>query len=66
MRGKIFVSIRMVDDRLVVGVKLPVSADMALTLPFCESGGRGLGQAGLLHVLAYNLARVMNILCSDR
>ena len=46
VQGKIFVSVGMVDDRLRVGVKLPISAEMALTLPFCEPGGYGLGRAG--------------------
>ena len=46
VRGKIFISIGIVDDTLRVGVKLPRSAEMALTLPFCEPGGRRLGPAG--------------------
>ena len=46
VRGKIFVSVGTVDDGLRVGVKLPISAEMALTLPFCEPTGRGLGRAG--------------------
>ncbi|MEX0852240.1 MAG: MmcQ/YjbR family DNA-binding protein [Bauldia sp.] len=46
VRGKIFVSVGMVEDRLRVGVKLPISAEMALTLPFCEPSGYGLGRAG--------------------
>ncbi len=45
-RGKIFVSLRWVEDTLRVGVKLPTSSEMALTLPFTEPGGRGLGRAG--------------------
>jgi predicted DNA-binding protein (MmcQ/YjbR family) len=46
VRGKIFAFLGMVDDRLRVGVKLPVSADMALTLPYVKPSGYGLGRAG--------------------
>jgi hypothetical protein len=35
-----------VDDTLRVGVKLPVSAEMALTLPYVTPSGYGLGRAG--------------------
>ncbi len=46
VRGKIFVFLGMIEDALRVGVKLPVSADMALTLPFVERMGYGLGRSG--------------------
>jgi predicted DNA-binding protein (MmcQ/YjbR family) len=46
VRGKIFVFLGMVEETLRVGVKLPVSAEMALTLPFCQPSGYGLGRAG--------------------
>src|ERR1041385_7448887 len=44
--GKIFVFLGEVEGRLRVGVKLPISAEMALTLPFAEPSGYGLGRAG--------------------
>ncbi len=46
VRGKIFVFVGMIEDTLRVGVKLPVSAEMALTLPFCAPSSYGLGRAG--------------------
>ena len=46
VRGKIFVFLGMVEKKLRVTVKLPVSAEMALTLPFTEPTGYGLGRAG--------------------
>jgi predicted DNA-binding protein (MmcQ/YjbR family) len=46
VRGKIFVFLGLVEDRLRVGVKLPTSAEMALTLPYVEPTGYGLGRAG--------------------
>ena len=44
--GKIFVFLGEIEQRLRVGMKLPVSAEMALTLPFTEPTGYGLGRAG--------------------
>ena len=44
--GKIFVFLGEVEKSLRVGMKLPVSAEMALTLPFTEPTGYGLGRAG--------------------
>lgn len=44
--GKIFVFLGEVEGKLRVGVKLPVSAEMALTLPFTAPSGYGLGRAG--------------------
>jgi predicted DNA-binding protein (MmcQ/YjbR family) len=46
VRGKIFVFLGMVGSDLRVGVKLPLSAEMALTLPFVEPSGYGLARAG--------------------
>jgi predicted DNA-binding protein (MmcQ/YjbR family) len=46
VRGKIFVFLGMVEGGLRVGVKLPISAEMALTLPYVERMGYGLGKAG--------------------
>jgi predicted DNA-binding protein (MmcQ/YjbR family) len=46
VRGKIFVFVGLIEETLRVGVKLPVSAEMALTLPFCQPSGYGLGRAG--------------------
>ena len=46
VRGKIFVFLGLVEGTLRVGVKLPVSFEMALTLPFAEPSGYGLGRAG--------------------
>ncbi len=34
------------DDTLSVTTKLPISAEMALTLPFTEPAGHGLGKSG--------------------
>jgi predicted DNA-binding protein (MmcQ/YjbR family) len=44
--GKIFVFLGIFEGALRVGVKLPVSAEMALTLPFVTRTGYGLGRAG--------------------
>ena len=46
VRGKIFVFLGIFDDMLRVGVKLPVSAPMALTLPYVTPTGYGLAKAG--------------------
>jgi predicted DNA-binding protein (MmcQ/YjbR family) len=46
VRGKIFVFLGIAGKDLHVGVKLPVSAEMALTLPFTQPSGYGLGRAG--------------------
>src|SRR5262245_51259091 len=46
VNGKIFVFLGIFDDALRVGVKLPVSAEMALTLPFVTPTGYGLARAG--------------------
>jgi len=46
IRNKIFVFLGEVEGRLRVAVKLPVSAEMALTLPFTTPTGYGLGRAG--------------------
>ena len=46
IRGKIFVFLGEVEGVLRVAVKLPTSAEMALTLPFTTPTGYGLGRAG--------------------
>ena len=46
VRGKIFVFLGIVEDTLRVGVKLPTSFEMALTLPYVAPSGYGLGRAG--------------------
>jgi len=46
VRGKIFVFLGEIEAVLRVAVKLPVSAEMALTLPFTSPTGYGLGRAG--------------------
>lgn len=46
VRGKIFVFLGEIEGMLRVAVKLPVSAEMALTLPFTLPTGYGLGRAG--------------------
>jgi len=46
IRNKIFVFLGEVEGKLRVAVKLPVSAEMALTLPFTTPTGYGLGRAG--------------------
>ena len=46
VRGKIFVSLEVTADTLTVAVKLPVSSEMALTLPFASPSDRVLGAAG--------------------
>ncbi len=44
--GKIFVFLGIFDEMLRVGVKLPVSSEMALTLPFVTPTSYGLAKAG--------------------
>ena len=46
VRGKIFVFLGVVEGALRVGVKLPTSFEMALTLPYASPSGYGLGRAG--------------------
>lgn len=46
VRGKIFVFLGMVEGTLRVGVKLPTSAEMAVTLAYVEPSGYGLGRSG--------------------
>jgi hypothetical protein len=46
VRGRIFVSLDTAGGGLRLGVKLPISGPMALTLPFCQPAGRALGPAG--------------------
>lgn len=46
VRGKIFVFLGIIDDVLRIGMKLPTSFEMALTLPFVTPTGYGLGRAG--------------------
>lgn len=46
VRGKIFVFLGIFEKTLRVAVKLPISSEMALTLPFTEPSGYGLGRAG--------------------
>lgn len=46
VRGKIFVFLGMAKGRLRFGAKLPISAEMALTLPYVERAGYGLGRSG--------------------
>src|SRR5262245_54356221 len=46
VRGKIFAFIGEIEGTLRVAVKLPISAEMALTLPFTSPTGYGLGRAG--------------------
>ena len=46
IRGKIIVFLGEVEGMLRVAVKLPTSAEMALTLPFTTPTGYGLGRAG--------------------
>jgi hypothetical protein len=45
-QGRIFVSLLRVDGALEVGIKLPTSSEMALTLPFVKPAGGNLGPAG--------------------
>ena len=45
IRGKIIVFLGEVEGMLRVAVKLPTSAEMALTLPFTTPTGYGLGRA---------------------
>ena len=37
-------------DQLSLTVKLPISSEMALTLPYVSRAGHGLGKAGWVHV----------------
>lgn len=46
VRGKIFVFLGASNDKFGVSVKLPHSNAQALTLPFTEPTGYGLGKAG--------------------
>jgi predicted DNA-binding protein (MmcQ/YjbR family) len=46
VRGKIFVFLGIVENTLRVGVKLPISAEMALTLPYVKPSGYGLARTG--------------------
>jgi len=46
VRGKIFAFLGMVEGTLRLGVKLPVSAEMALTLPYVSPSRYGLGRSG--------------------
>ena len=46
VRDKIFVFLRVSEGTLRVGMKLPTSFEMALTLPYTEPTGYGLGRAG--------------------
>jgi predicted DNA-binding protein (MmcQ/YjbR family) len=36
-------------DKLTLTVKLPISAEMALTLPYTSRAGHGLGKSGWIH-----------------
>jgi predicted DNA-binding protein (MmcQ/YjbR family) len=46
VRGKIFLFLNLVENQLRVTVKLPISSEMALTLPYVERTGYGLGRSG--------------------
>jgi predicted DNA-binding protein (MmcQ/YjbR family) len=46
VRGKIFVFLGIIDDALRIGMKLPTSFEMALTLRYVTPTGYGLGRAG--------------------
>jgi predicted DNA-binding protein (MmcQ/YjbR family) len=46
VRGKIFVFLGMIEDRLRLGMKLPTSFEMALTLPYVRPSGYGLARTG--------------------
>jgi predicted DNA-binding protein (MmcQ/YjbR family) len=46
VRGKIFVFLGMVEEQFRVTVKLPISSEMALTLPYVQRTGYGLGRSG--------------------
>jgi predicted DNA-binding protein (MmcQ/YjbR family) len=46
VRGKIFVFLGIVEDQLRVNVKLPISSQMALTLPYVQPSGYGLARTG--------------------
>ena len=46
VRGKIFVFLGIIDEVLRIGMKLPTSFEMALTLPYVMPSAYGLGRAG--------------------
>lgn len=46
VKGKVFVFLGRDGDDVGCSLKLPHSAGVALTLPFCEPTGYGLGKAG--------------------
>jgi predicted DNA-binding protein (MmcQ/YjbR family) len=46
VRGKIFVFLGIIDEALRIGMKLPTSFEMALTLRYVTPTGYGLGRAG--------------------
>ena len=46
VRGKIFVFLGIIEDTLRIGMKLPTSFEMALTLRYVMPTGYGLGRAG--------------------
>jgi predicted DNA-binding protein (MmcQ/YjbR family) len=46
VRGKIFVFLGLMEGTLRVGIKLPTSFEMALTLPYVSPTGYGLGRSG--------------------
>lgn len=50
VRKKVFAFMDANAERLAMSVKLPHSADVALTLPFAEPTGHGLGKAGWVSV----------------
>jgi predicted DNA-binding protein (MmcQ/YjbR family) len=46
VRGKVFVFLHLIDGVLTMGVKLPVSNELALALPFATPTEYGLGKSG--------------------
>ena len=46
VKGKVFVFLGKGEGEFGLSVKLPETASVALTLPFCEPTGYGLGKAG--------------------
>jgi predicted DNA-binding protein (MmcQ/YjbR family) len=46
VKGKVFAFLGKGDGELGMSLKLPKSGGLALTLPFCEPTGYGLGKAG--------------------
>lgn len=50
VRKKVFAFMHADEERLAMSIKLPHSADVALTLPFAEPTGYGLGKAGWVSV----------------